>query len=76
MFGISYDIFIRNGKPQKNIWRKSETEDGKRDSFKDPLQDLFDIAHKVVMTIITIDEDRQFFLITACEGSMLFHGIH
>ena len=60
MFGISYDILIRNGKTSKNIWRKSETEEGKRDSFRDSLQDLFDIAHKNAMTINTIEEIQQF----------------
>lgn len=45
---------------KKSISRKSETEDGKRKSFKDSLEDLFDIAHQDAMTIIKIEEDRQF----------------
>ena len=60
MFGISYDIFIRNGKTSKNILEEVRNRRGKRDSFKDSLQDLFDIAHKDAMTIIKIEEDRQF----------------
>ena len=65
MFGISYDIFIRNGKTSKNIWRKSETEEGKRDSFRDSLQDLFETAHKEAMTVIKIEEVRQLLFLKA-----------
>ena len=45
---------------KKNITRKSATEEGKRDAFRDSLDNVFDIAHEQAMTMIKIEEDRQF----------------
>ena len=42
MFGTSYDI--RNGKNLKKYLGEVRTEEGKHDSFKDSLEDLFHIA--------------------------------
>ena len=45
---------------KKIINRKSVTEERKREEFKDSLNNVFDIAHEQAMTMIKIEEDRQF----------------
>ena len=47
---------------KKLISRKSVTEEEKRYHFKKSLDDLFDIAHQDALSMIQIEEDRQFLI--------------
>jgi len=47
---------------KKNKSRRTDTQQGKEDAFVGNLQDLFDVAHADALTLIPLEEDKQFLL--------------
>ena len=47
---------------KKNEKRRSANQIAKEDQFNAPFDDLFDVAHKDVLILMTIPEDREFLL--------------
>ena len=47
---------------KKNEKRRSANQIAKEDQFKAPLDDLFDVAHKDALILMTISENREFLL--------------
>lgn len=47
---------------KKNKSRTSATQKANENAFVEKLDDLFDLAHENALTLMTIDEDRQFLL--------------
>ena len=53
---------------KKNEKRRSATQARKEDNFKDCFDNLFDIAHAQALTMIKIDEDKEFLLAKRDKG--------
>lgn len=53
---------------EKHKARTSELNKNKRIEFEDGLKDLFDIAHAAALSMIKIDEDKQFLIAQRIKG--------